>query len=116
MVHELGHCFMLLILNCSVQKIEIAMFGVRIHTQPLLGYEEVLCAAAGPAAGVLLVLTYPRAPALAICAFLQTIFNLIPIYPSDGGRILRILLSNHRSIGSEFSRKMSCKQKDQRVQ
>lgn len=116
LIHELGHCFMLKLLKCPVQKIEIAMSGMRIHTLPMLGYEEILCAAAGPAAGILLVLTYPWAPALAICAFFQTVFNMFPVYPFDGGRIWRILLTGDGFNRRGAIRKMSCKQKDQRVQ
>ena len=51
---------------------------------------ECLCALAGPVGSLLLaVLPFPT---LALCGLCQGLFNLIPIMPLDGGRILGCIL------------------------
>ena len=50
---------------------------------------ELVCALAGPAGGLLLLLLLRWMPVIALTGAVQSMYNLLPIYPTDGGRALR---------------------------
>ena len=61
---------------------------------PQLGYaQELLCAMAGPVGGMFLLFLGKWYPELALCALAQSCYNLIPVYPLDGGRILKCFVN-----------------------
>ena len=88
-VHEFGHCAAIWALGGSVYRIHLSAFGAKIETQPMDHRQTLLCALAGPAAGLLLCLFFRWIPMVSICALAQTVFNLIPIGPFDGGRAVK---------------------------
>lgn len=69
---------------------------MQIHTGDMSPAEAVICALSGPLGGLLLTLTIGYLPRLALCALVQSIFNLLPFYPLDGGRALRAMLTNRK--------------------
>lgn len=87
-VHELGHCAAIWACGHTVYEIRIGAYGAKIITQTADHCETLICALAGPAAGMLLALFYRWVPVAALCALIQSLFNLLPIYPFDGGRAL----------------------------
>ena len=56
--------------------------------------QEWISALAGPAGSLLLGLIMPLFPGVAIIGMVQGIINLLPIYPRDGGRALRVFLGD----------------------
>ena len=91
MIHELGHILALRYYEVPIYAIRLRAFGASIETAPIQGISAAICAAAGPAAGCLLVLLYPVFPKIALCALVQTVFNLLPLPKMDGWRIIHVL-------------------------
>ena len=91
-LHELGHLAAIKAFGRHPVFLSVGMLGATIHTGPLTNRAEFLCAAAGPWASLMLLLLCRLFPKLALCGLLQGLFNLIPLYPLDGGRMLFCLL------------------------
>lgn len=88
-VHEFGHWAALRLLGVEISAIEILPGGCVMKTGGLTAGGEAVCALAGPAAGGMLLLFARWLPLTAICACIHTLYNLIPVYPLDGGRVMR---------------------------
>lgn len=93
LIHECCHLLALWAFHVPIMGIKIRTTGAEIQTAPIKAFEEFLCAAAGPAGSFLCLTLYRPFPFLALCGFLQGIYNLLPIYPMDGGRMLRCIMS-----------------------
>ena len=91
-VHECCHLLCLRLCSIPVWRIHLDLLGAVIETAPLLPVQEVLCAAAGPVGSFLCLAFTQWFPPLALCGFLQGVYNLLPVYPLDGGRMLHGIL------------------------
>ena len=113
-LHELGHSFVAIRKGCRVREITLVPFGgaAQMERVPTRPRDEILMAIAGPlvsvAIGALCLLyALPRIAVvrahplsftavilgLGVINFVLAGFNLIPAFPTDGGRIFRALLS-----------------------
>lgn len=111
-LHEFGHLLAGLLLGMKPEKMEIMPYGVaisfkitqkdynkKIRNGNLLEIKKIIVALAGPITNLLILLI---ASQLKINIFeglmvlyanlLLILFNLLPIYPLDGGRIVRGIL------------------------
>ena len=90
--HEFCHYLTLKLCGVPIQGIQLSGGGAVISTGPTTARQELLCAMAGPLGGLCLLPLMRYVPRIAICAAAQSLFNLLPIYPLDGGRILRCVI------------------------
>lgn len=91
-IHELSHYCAIRATGNRVYELSLTHRGAVMRTSPLSDTEELVCAISGPLGSFLLFLCYPWVPRLAICAGVQGFFNLLPLYPLDGGRVFWILM------------------------
>ena len=88
-IHELFHIAAIHLFGKRIYSVSIAPHGATIYAQPMERKEEALCALAGPVSGFLLALLFRWFPVMALTGIIQSIYNLLPIFPTDGGRVLQ---------------------------
>ena len=123
LIHELGHLLAGLLVGMQPEKLELMPFGVaisfkikpeeynkKIKKGNQLEIKKILVALAGPITNfivivIILNLNIELFKALTIIYtnFLIVIFNLLPIYPLYGGRIVKGIL--HIKIGKQKAEK-----------
>lgn len=113
-IHELGHVVMGLIMGLKIEKIEIMPLGLsvsfklniddynkKIKKGNILQLKKVAIAIAGPLTNLVMLLIFLNTninlkivsnEVIAYANILIILFNLLPIYPLDGGRILKELI------------------------
>ena len=105
-IHEICHILALRLCDCEIDSVRIGPGGAKIQGEIPQGISGMVCALAGPAGGLLLLAFLHIIPRVALCGLFQSVYNLLPIYPLDGGRALQGLLTqafgNQR--GKLFSR------------
>lgn len=100
-VHEMMHLICLYLLGGNVLGIDVQAGGCRIRTAPLEEWKQFISILAGPLGSLLLLLFSEISPETAVCGLVQGFYNLIPVRPLDGGRLLDLVLSKFSPIRKE---------------
>lgn len=101
LLHELGHAITGIILGLKIKKININVFGLSIEFENY-GKErlnnKIIIDMSGPAINIItfIIAVIFKNEEIAYINILLAIINLLPIYPLDGGRIVKnLLLKSH---------------------
>ena len=89
--HEMGHVLAQCVLGGRGGKIIIRPMGAVIEGEDLGRYKNIISVLAGPAIGAVPMVLLSSYPEMALCSFFLTAYNLIPLYPLDGGRVLHLM-------------------------
>ncbi len=92
MVHEWFHIVAIWALGGRIHGVHICLFEIILDSEIEGKGREAVAALAGPVGSILLFCLHQWIPRVALCALLQGVFNLLPIYPLDGGRGIRCVL------------------------
>lgn len=123
LIHEFGHLLAGVIMGMKPEKIEVMPFGVsisfkinvdeyneKIKNGNVLEIKKIIVALAGPITNFIIILIscnlnldLIKSMLIIYTNFLIMIFNLLPIYPLDGGRILKGIL--HIIVGKRNAEK-----------
>lgn len=93
LLHEAGHLTALYALGVPIRSLHLGLRGAVLETGPCPRDRELLAAAAGPAVNLLCGLWLPKSWLFCQLHWLLLLYNLLPVYPLDGGRLLYCLLA-----------------------
>lgn len=92
-VHEMGHLAAAFLCKVGVESIRFRICGAVIQAKSMNYRQEIIVASAGPAVSLLTAYLFHKVNATYfIISALLAATNLLPIYPLDGGRILKSAL------------------------
>ena len=97
-LHELGHSVVARTKGGYIHEIVLYPFGgaAKISNIPKRPVDEILVALAGPAVSLVLALLFNQIELLRFLGYLNGMlffFNILPVFPMDGGRVLRAVLT-----------------------
>ena len=110
LLHELGHALVAKNLGYQLQQISLLPFGAELSLEnDNFPYkDEIKIAIAGPIVNIVLIIicvalwwivpiSYYYTDMFVFSNFITLIFNLLPVFPLDGGRVFRAIISKNKN-------------------
>ena len=94
--HELCHWLAVKFFDGEVYQLNIGITGAEMICSVLSPWKSVIAILSGPVGGLTLALLGRWIPRIALCSWILSVYNLLPLIPLDGGRALEILLQGNR--------------------
>lgn len=102
-LHEAGHLAALGLLGIPVQAVELRLGGAVIRAELEGRFREVAAVLAGPWVNLLCAgLCFRLWPVFSLYSLVLFLYNLLPVYPLDGGRLCRLVLPRVLGRGGEI--------------
>ena len=92
MFHEFCHIAAVLLCGGNFYGLRVGSNGAILTAEEMSSGRTLLCTIAGPLGSLFLLLFVRWFPRIAFCGAVQGMYNLLPIYPLDGGRAIRCFL------------------------
>ena len=92
--HEICHLAAVKAFGGKIQKFSFGFSGADMQCSSLAGKAYLLCVLAGPVGGLSLAFLGRWFPRVAICSWLLSVYNLLPILPLDGGQAIRTIFGS----------------------
>ena len=93
LIHEFCHIFALWLLKERIHILQVSFRGCTIDTGNMADWKQVCSIVAGPLGSLSLLFLRRKLPLIAVCGLFHGLYNLLPMLPLDGGRLLRLVLS-----------------------
>ena len=90
--HELCHILVLKLQGGSIYSIHVHWNGCVIEADREGKFHPFFSILAGPLGSLSLLFLCKIMPKIAVCGLIQGLYNLVPLMPLDGGRLLREVL------------------------
>lgn len=109
LLHEIGHAIVARHLGYQLEQISLLPFGAELSLQNdnFTPSDEIKIAVAGPLVNLILIIicvslwwifpiTYYYTDLFVFSNFITFVFNLLPVFPLDGGRVFRAIISKYK--------------------
>ena len=94
--HEFCHYIAVILCRGKIHSLKIGLLGAEMQCSNMSDACQVIVVLGGPIGGLFLACLGRYCPRIALCSFFLSIYNLIPLLPLDGGRVLYILFGNRK--------------------
>ena len=96
--HELCHLFAVKLCGGEILHMTVGIGGAKMVCSPMSNKKSLFAVLCGPIGGLLPVLFARWIPRAALCCWLLSMYNLLPLLCLDGGRAIEIVLGTKAVI------------------